>query len=181
MPGGKSVPVVVAVIPLSSARVLALIPWKVWFSMNAWLSSATVSRDEAVNAELTCNSEIRELVFDIHFLENFQSLYEQRHLILVNAVFRVPPVINLHSHWYLTMGTKAPLNTRDRVVLRVNLRRIHPCEDSDPDIQKCSNMVGNTSSKAILSAERKIIARMCMMKRKYQASTDIIYIWSLLP
>lgn len=119
--------------------------------MEAWARNgclATISdrvSDEAVNAGLTCNSEIRELIFDIHSLENFQSFYEQRHLILVDVVFRIPPVINLHSHWYLTMGTKAPLNTRDRVVLRVKLERSHPCEEVDPAIQNCASTVGNTS------------------------------------
>lgn len=137
--------------------------------------------NEAVNAELTCNSEIRKLIFDVHFLEVLQSFYEQRHLILVDAVFRIPPVINLHSHWYLAMGTKAPLNTRDRVVLRVNLKRAHPCEGSDPDVSGFSNAVGKTDYKAIPSAERKIIARMCTVEREYQASTDFIYVWSFLP
>lgn len=46
MPGGKGVPAVMAVVPLSLARVRTLIPRKVWFSMNTWLLSATVCRDE---------------------------------------------------------------------------------------------------------------------------------------
>ena len=181
MPGGKSVPVMVAVVPISSLRGRALIPWKPWFSMNAWLLSATVSRNEGVNAELTCNSEIRTLICNVHFLENFQSFYEQRHLILVDAVFRVPPVINLHSHWYLTAGTKAPLNTRDRVVFRVNLKRTHPCESPVPDVQTFSNTVGNTSYKAIDSAKRKTTARICMMKINDEAITNFIYIPSFSP